>query len=39
MARKKYYSVWHFLWDGLMVTATCGIWIIWIIIREMQMHN
>lgn len=30
------YSIWKFLWDAFMVIITCGLWGIWIFVREMR---
>lgn len=33
---KKPYSFWNFLFDVFMIFATCGVWLIWIFVREMR---
>jgi len=33
---RRRYGFFHFLWDCFMVLATCGLWLIWIFIREMR---
>lgn len=33
---KKHYGFFRFLWDVLLVFLTCGIWLIWIFVREMR---
>jgi hypothetical protein len=32
----RQYGFFHFLWDVFMVLITCGLWLIWIFIREMR---
>lgn len=32
----KRYGFWNFMLDAVMVTATGGLWFIWIIVREMR---
>jgi hypothetical protein len=35
-APKKQYGCLSFLWDIFMIFATCGLWLIWIFVREMR---
>lgn len=30
------YGFFNFLWDVIMVTVTCGFWLVWIFVREMR---
>ena len=33
---KKHYGFFNFIWDCFMVFFTCGLWLIWIFVREMR---
>ena len=33
---RRSYGFFHFLWDLFMIFITCGLWLIWIFIREMR---
>lgn len=34
--RKKSYGFFNFIWDVFMITITCGLWLVWIFVREMR---
>lgn len=33
---RKRYGCFSFLWDCFMTFITCGLWLIWIFVREMR---
>lgn len=33
---KRHYGFFHFCWDVFMTIITCGLWLIWIFVREMR---
>jgi hypothetical protein len=33
------YGFFNFLWDCFMTVATCGLWLIWIFVREMRSQR
>lgn len=33
---RRRYGFFHFLWDVFMTFLTCGLWLIWIFVREMR---
>lgn len=33
---KPKYGCLSFLWDVFMITITCGLWLVWIFVREMR---
>lgn len=33
---RRPYGCMHFIWDCFMVVITGGLWLIWIIVREMR---
>lgn len=36
---EKGYGFFSFVWDCFMVLITCGLWLIWIFVREMRRRN
>jgi hypothetical protein len=34
--KRRQYGCFSFIWDVFMVTITCGLWLIWIFVREMR---
>lgn len=36
---EKGYGFFSFVWDSFMVLITCGLWLIWIFVREMRRRN
>ncbi len=36
---QKTYGFWNFIGDCLMVFLTCGLWLIWIFVREMRRRS
>jgi len=30
------YGFFNFLWDCIMTVFTCGLWLIWVFVREMR---
>jgi hypothetical protein len=36
---KDKYGFFSFIWDCFMVLITCGLWLIWIFVREMRKRN
>jgi len=34
--KRRRYGCFSFLFDIFMVTITCGLWLIWIFVREMR---
>ena len=35
----KKYGFFHIVFDLFMIGITCGLWLIWIFVREMRNHN
>lgn len=33
---KQKYGFFRFIWDCFMTLLTCGLWLIWIFVREMR---
>lgn len=33
---QKEYGFFNFVWDSFMLIMTCGLWLIWIFVREMR---
>jgi hypothetical protein len=36
MARRQYYGFTNFVGDAFMTVITCGLWLIWVFIREIR---
>jgi hypothetical protein len=34
--KEKRYGFWKFIGDCIMIFLTCGLWLIWIFVREMR---
>lgn len=39
MTRSRRYGLLHFIFDVVLTAATGGIWLIWVLIREVQMRR
>jgi hypothetical protein len=39
VVERKHYGFFNFLFDCIMVSLTCGLWLIWIFVREMRKRN
>lgn len=36
VSSRKSYGFWKFIFDCFMIFITCGLWLIWIFVREMR---
>jgi hypothetical protein len=39
MKRSKRYTLGNFIFDAIMTCITAGLWLIWVVIRELQNFN
>lgn len=37
--QKKSYGFWKFIGDCIMTVFTCGLWLIWVFVREMRNRS
>jgi hypothetical protein len=39
VVERRRYGFMNFLFDCIMLFVTCGLWLIWIFVREMRKRN